>query len=259
MLRHFNTIFRNLNIAFRHLLAVCLVFTVCQPAWAADTIETWDQGAADFEIYFGTDEIGGPASEHKISSTALMGWGLAERFSAFMSLGTESDSFLNNSEGELDFGFFGTPLDTKNVDLDLGFILKLAGPGLSETTATPFFEINLDSARQENPYGIYLRGMIDISGTYTENQQPIRNVDMNFTLGTFYTLYPGQQLFLEYDATFKDEPDPEESSFENGSLALGYNLMLNETLELITEARLNIPLENEKTSVGFFVGLIATL
>jgi len=244
---------------FRYLISVSLIVLGILPCYGADTIETWDKGAADFEVYLGADALGAAVENQEINSVAVLGWGVAERFSAYMATGFTADSYLNNAEPELSLGFFGTPLESEHVDLDLGLNMSVGGPGFSEATANPFFELNLDRQKEMDTWGAYLRGGAEIHGTPPSGDSVERVIDLNITCGTYYCLHAGHQILLEYDFSFMEKTDPGQGSFENGALALGYNVLLNESLELITEARLNIPRDDEKITSGFFAGLIATL
>ena len=68
-----------------------------------------------------------------------------------------------------------------------------------------------------------------------------------------------RQLVLEYDITLHDRPEPGTPDVERGALALGYNVLLSDSLELITEARLDVPQFNESATLGLVVGVIPAL
>jgi len=242
----------------RSIVVVGLLFTTL-PAFAADTIETWGPGAADFEVYSGMSGLGAAEAQQSITGTAVMGWGVAEKFSAYMATSLAADSYLANTETTLEFGVFGTPLDSEHVDLDLGLAMKAAGPGLSQTVVAPFWEVNLDKVADLAAYGMYVRGMTEIFGTKTDCNKPARSFDVNLTLGSYYSVSPRQQLLLEYEVTIHEDPDAGDAELKAGVAHVGYNVLLNDTLELITDVHFDIPHGDEKSSVGFFVGIIATL
>jgi len=66
-------------------------------------------------------------------------------------------------------------------------------------------------------------------------------------------------VLVRYDAIVVVDPEPEQRDLEVGGLSLGYNLTLDEHLELIHEVSLDIPQEDEELGVGFRLGVIARL
>jgi hypothetical protein len=79
------------------------------------------------------------------------------------------------------------------------------------------------------------------------------------TVGAYWSLDERRQLLIEFDATAHDHAEGPESGYEVGGVAVGYNVMLHDTLELINQVRIDLPQSGEKAATGFMVGLIATL
>nr|MEE4269100.1 hypothetical protein [Candidatus Krumholzibacteria bacterium] len=236
-----------------------LIMAVAQSGLAADTLETWDHGAGNFEMYSGFGGLGNDAESQSVDSSLLIGWGVADRFSSYLSTSLSSNGYLTSAESELNLGAFGTLHDSDHLDFDLGLDMIVSGPGMTEASVVPAFEINLDRTPDLGSYGLYLRGAAILAGAQYGEDELRRHVDLGLTVGTYYTLSAHQQVLLEYDITVHDEPEPGIPDVERGALALGYNALLHDNLELISEARLNIPQGDEDVEFGFTLGIIATL
>ncbi len=245
-------------MAYRFLVVVGLLL-LALPVVAADTIETWDQGAANFEVYSGAGGLGAAEADQSIFGAAVLGWGVAERFSAYLATTLSADSFLANSETTLGFGVFGTPLDSEHVDLDIGLGMAATGPGLSQAVVAPFWEVNLDQLADLGSYGMYLRGVTEVFGTKTACNKPSRSFDVHLTLGSYYSVNSQRQWFLEYEVTIHEDPRAGDSELKAGLVHVGYNALLNDNLELITDVQVDIPYGDEDATLGFFVGIVATI
>lgn len=240
-------------------LAGLIVLLLAVPAAAIDTIETWAAGDGNLELYSGIDGVGHSGADQALAGAMLMGWGVTNRFAAYLATAMESDGYFTDAETELNLGVFGTPLDTDHVDVDLLLDMRVSGHGMNDAFVVPAAELNLDRDPDLGSYGVFLRGGAEIGGTEDANGHRSRHVDLGFDLGAYYSLSPDHQLLVRYDATVHDKADPEKSGFEHGSVALGYNALLGDTVELITEAGMGIAQAGTASSLGFMVGFIATL
>lgn len=236
-------------------------------ALAADTTETFGQGATDFELYAGFEGIGLKKYERAVTTEALAGFGFQERWSGYLTLGSAANDRFSGATGEFGLGTFATVLDSDHLDLDL-----FLGSTYGEATmaVAPAFELNLDARPDLAAYGMYLRGaevlngrdaaLDDSSATETEEQHEF-TPSTELTLGAYLTIKEGQQLLLEYDMAFHHgdlgpEPPPRN---EVGGLVLGYNRQVLDNIELVTQAGLDIPNKGEKASGSVSVGIIATM
>lgn len=240
------------------LFLVSLVLCVGN-ALGADTVETWEVGAGNFELFSEFQGVGSTAPDQGVASAMLMGWGVANRFSAFAATGVSAAGNLSSAEAEIVLGAFGTPYDSDHLDFDLGLDMIASGPGLKEALIVPAFEINLDRTPDLSSVGLYLRGAAEIAGGEFGGDEVHRHVDLAFTLGSYFTLSPSQQILLQYNLTVHDEPEPGIPDVERGALALGYNAMLSDILELVSEVWLDIPQDDEDAHLGLKVGIIAAL
>ena len=244
----------------RWLVAIiCLLTILTRPADAADTLETWNTGAGNFELYSAVDGVGETVADQAVAGAMVMGWGVANRFSAYLATVMSADGYLTGAETQINLGAFGTPVDTDHFDIDLLLDMRVEGSGMNEAVIMPAVELNLDRAPDLAAYGLYFRGSAEIAGRETELGQPERHVDLGLTLGTYFSLSQRHQLLLQYDATVHDNPGPETRKFEHGAVALGYNALLGDNLELITETKVGIVQGDGQGAVGFMVGFIATL
>ncbi len=247
------------------LLLAGLATVAPTSALAADTTEVFDVGATDFEAYLGFDGLGLGEYEKTIWAEVLLGLGVMESFSGYVAAAGESNEAFGNGGGSVCFGIFGTPVDTDHFDLDL-FLDAGHAPG--EFALTPAVEINLDAEPDLALFGFYLRAEEALTGrddsepddlstpaVDESNEQYTLTPSTGLTAGAYWTLGEIHQLLLEYDMAFHHE----QGETELGAVALGYNLMIFEPLELITQLSFDIPNSGEDASLGLMVGLIGTM
>ncbi len=88
-----------------------------------------------------------------------------------------------------------------------------------------------------------------IGGATNEGFQLATEIDV----GTYFTIAETHQILLGYSMDLIHKPEWE---FAAGPLALGYNVMLNDKTELITELDFNIPAADADFTMGISAGLI---
>lgn len=224
---------------------------------AADTVEVFEAGVGNLELYGGFDGIGCGADDQCAMGDMLLGWGLTPRFSAYLGTTMQANGYLAGGETEWAFGALGTLRDGDHLDLDVTLDLRTVGSPDGRFTVSPGFELNLDRAPDLAAYGVYLRGGVSIAGEQADTG-PRRATDLVVTLGTYLSLSPDAQLLLEVDAAEVDEFGGGHA-WEYGAVALGYNVTLGPTLELVNQVTIDIPQDGETSSLGFMVGVIAAL
>jgi len=237
-------------------------------ARGADTIETFDIGSTDLEYYLGLDGIGLGAGERTVSSAVVLGYGIVDRFSGYLSATMQSDDQFGQGLAGLSMGVFGTPLDTRHFDLDLMLDSGISGAGLSEFSLTPGIEINIDASPDHASWGTYLRTGMPIyggsshGGPHHTDLSDAGRMKRTFSLclnpGAYVTVASGHMLFLEYDMSVHYRK-VDGRSWDSGGLALGYNAALWDSIELISQLYLDLPQDDERFSAGVFIGFIATL
>lgn len=240
-----------------------LVTAVCSPAMAADTVETWDVGATDVEFYGGFDGLGPQDGERGLYGDILLGYGLAERFSAYLGTTLSASEHFTDGNADVYLGIFGTPLDTDHFDLDLFLDIGAGGDGFDEFTLTPSTELNFDLKPDVGLWGFYLRAGVPIYGRLEQaddgKPQHRRAAELQLNPGTYLTIAPRHQIFVEYDMALHPEAGEDEHAVDIGGVTLGYNVVIADPIELITQIYIDIPQADEQASVGLMVGFIATL
>ena len=233
------------------------------PVRAADTVETWDPGATEVEFYLGYDGIGLAWPGQTVFADLLLGYGIVDRFSAYLGVSLQGDGSLGNGEAGVYTGVFGTAVDTDHFDLDFLLNFGVGGAGLSELLVLPAAELNFDLDPQRRSFGAYLRVGVPVHGENRDSEASddggYRTVfDVVLNPGIYVTFAERHQLLLEYNMAFHVQ------SFEAhrvslGGVALGYNVVLSERIELITQIYLHVPQFDDPASVGFMTGFVATL
>lgn len=237
-----------------------------RPAFAADTIETWDVGATDLDFYLGVDGIGRPKHERETFADMMLGYGLIKRLSAYFGTTLQCNEYLGDGSGTIYMGMFGTLAETNHFDLDLFLDVRLGGDAFSELQVTPQVELNFDLDPQMRSWGVYLRAGIPIYGqkilasTNSGDLKYRTNIGFATTLGTYWTVSQGHQILLEYDMGIHPKPNTNsETETEIGGVALGYNVRVHDSIELINQIHIDIPQEGEPVAAGIMIGMIATM
>ncbi len=268
----------------KNFLPVCIAILLLwgvgmpgNPSHALDTLEPFDIGLSDFEAYAAFVGAGKPEPERGISADTLLGIGITKRFSGQVYGGGESNQKFTEGSGFFGFGVFGTPVDTDHFDMDIGMNITIGGLGTGEPgpadhfqaqfTFTPYVELNLDSDPEMNGYGLFLVVEETLGGRdesrFNDLNEEIR--DFTLTPGTalllagYYRVAEIHELLLGYEMAFDYDAPEGEKTVDVGGIALGYNVILTDAVELITEVYFDIPQPGEYFGVDFMVGFIATL
>lgn len=226
-----------------------------EPCRAADTVEPFDPGVSDFEMYAGYYGIGRESKERRLGIEAVLGAGVTTRFSAYVVAGLGAVEDLSEPEAFLGAGVFGSPLDTEIFDLDLLLGIALDGKALSCFHVLPGLEMNLDFSR----FGFYLRAGAHVWGEPApdENQDADTSTTAAVFLnpGAYLTVREKHQLLIEYDMGILPAED---SPVEIGGIALGYNLAVSDVIELINQVYMSIPYDGAPFFVGLSTGFVAS-
>jgi hypothetical protein len=247
---------------------------------ALDTLEPFDIGVSDFEGYFSYLGAGKQEPDRGFNAEFLLGIGILNRLSGQIYGGGDSNENLTEATGSLGFGLFGTLVDTDHLDLDLGVNFTIgnlgaggegpAGHSQAEFTVEPCLEVNLDSDPDMNGYGLFLVVESTLGGqdnSYippgTPTPEEIRAFRITPGTGLLLAGYwrPAErhEILLGYDMSFNHNARAGERVTDVGGISLGYNVILADPLELITEVYFDIPQDDENFGVDVMVGFIATL
>ena len=254
------------SIVFVLLVAgACLLNAAPRPVLAADTVETWGVGATDVDFYLGLDGIGLGKYEKTVFGDIMLGYGLVERFSAYFGTTLQANEYFSDGFANVYMGIFGTPVETDHFDLDLFLDVSLGGPYFDEFAMSPSLELNVDLDPEMRSWGAYLRVPFPVQGRKIQpDEHPdSERFDVSFslvaTLGAYYTVADGHQILVEYDTRFHPDPEAQERQIDVGTIALGYNVVLVEAIELINHFYLDIPQDDKTTALGVMIGIITTM
>ena len=255
------------NALLTGLSFACL--SIAHAAKAADTCETFDLGATDFEFYLGYDGIALEKYEGVVSGEVVLGYGFMDGFSGYLAAAGAANEYFTKGSSGLAFGIFGTVVDTDHFDLDL---FLHGGFAADEFGLTPALELNFDLEPDLALWGMYLRVEQALAGRdeSTEDDPATADVDESsaryvfasstgLTVGSYYTVAENHQLLLEYDMSFAHNPTAGEDTMEIGGVALGYNVMLTDSIEMINQVTFDIPRSGEDFAVGVSTGIIVTM
>ena len=171
-----------------------------------------------------------------------------------MGFSFSSNGYLTAADSDFSLTLLSTVLDTEKFDLDL---MLSAGTG----SISPGLELNFDPTEI---FGIYLRVGASIYGgdkTVTDPEDDPWEVDfsLNLTPGVYLNVKEGHQLLLEasFDLGWCDEAD-HSGNLDLWSVALGYNFMVTEKIEIVTEVKTFHP-DGGDQEFGIGFGVIASL
>jgi len=235
----------NKLLNYSSFLGIMMFFPV--KGHALDTTEPFEIGFSDFEMSVGFGGIGLYKGNHSLEWEGTIGVGLIEKVSASFSYAMESNEYLDRSVDELGLELFFTALDSRNFDIDVygGF-----GTGGCFGLGT---ELNLEL----NDFGLQL-----IVDEGIENQDGAAD-KLLFTTGiepmAYYSINEEMQVLTALDFSISFNRPASERALDIGAVSLGFNIVLSDAIELLTEIGLDIPRESEKLSAGMAVRFIATL
>lgn len=235
-------------------LAAALVLGVSR-ASGADTVELFDKGPTDLEFYAGVDGLGQGAEARSFGAEWVLGFGLTERLSAYLSGTHAANADLARTEHSEHLGLFSTISDGPHVDCDLGIELGADG---SAAAGGAFIELNLDREPDLAATGLYVRLGAELYGRGPEEQGPSPGTALSAVVGGYVTLASVHQILLELDGIWHPRPGPGEARRDPGAARIGYNVTVADSLELINEVAVDVPLSDETWAWGGFTGFIAT-
>lgn len=230
--------------------AVAALASVPGNAFAADTLEGLDVGEVGLEAYQSLENFRGGTKDLAVGHEIYLGVGVHRYLTAQVGLALSTNGRLEEGEGSFSFTLISTVLDTDRFDLDLslGFDGGLV-PGL---------ELNLDFTES---LGVYLRASASISGRWSsasEGKELRTDEELSVIPGIVWTVGKGRQLFLEGGLEFlwSDEEDVS-GDLSLWSVAVGYNFMVTDGLEVVTEAKTFRP-DGGEQEFALCAGVIAS-
>lgn len=214
-------------------------------AFAADTTEPLDPGAIEFDPEFTIDNIrdGKPS----VGGGIAFAMGAFEGLTLSGAIGFGSD--LGLVGGGLSAGVNVTygAVDTDNFDLDVMMDLEYDG-GFG---ITPSVELNYDLRPDQELWGLYLRAGLPIYGGFDgeellDDDHVVADVGLSLTLGTYLTFGEIFQVLLEGGFTVENLAQKAgDTALVEPVLSLGFNVVVNDNFELITDFSINLPAPDE--------------
>ncbi len=249
-------------VSFKLVISSLVTLGIAIPAVAVDTVEVWDVGATDMELYFGSAGLGAPPAERESMFDMLIGYGITERFSAYFGTTMTADGNLAAGGNEQSVGAFANLRDGEVVDLDL--MLNIGSDGENGMSVQPACEVNFDLEPGLGQAGFYTRlglnrsprGAVGKAGVYRAVGV---DSDVELVFGGYRNVSSNGQLLLEFDLVRHDSPHHGENNWEIGGLALGYNFTVAGAVEMIAELSHDLPQHGEHRTWGLSVGFISTL
>lgn len=221
-------------------LYVLLLLTLA--AHALDTTEPFDVGFTDNEAYVTLGALGS-GGELSIESEYLIGIGITDRLSSSLAVGTATNHYLASSEWVVGAGLFLNLIESNLFKLDIAAGLSTTGDFAIGS------EVNLDFER----FGVQLtveEGFANAATSPTE-------VDLTTGIAplVYGSLSGSAQVLAAVDFAIAHSGD----GLDIGSAALGYNQVISDTIELITELSLDIPQDSESVTGAVSIGFVATI
>ena len=244
------------------LAASSLLLAMAPRAQAADTLEPFALGFSDGEMYLGADGLGPRGASRGVFAEAALGYGLADRLSAWVLWDLFADEHLGGGDGAMSFTIYGNALQAGPLGVDLMLEVGAGDPGFGQMFVHPGLELNLDAAPNQASWGFFLNAGLVLGGPDPAVSEPTRGLTGSLLVapGLYWTVAPGHQLLAQIDVNCALTEQTGGARWDVGSLALGYNVTLGEVVELITEVSLDLPTRSgERTSLGFMVGFLATM
>jgi hypothetical protein len=236
------------------LLALCLLLL---PS-TASALDTWEGygplgAGADVYLFGGVDPTGGPKGEPKGHLGGLLngylGLGPITIYGTF-ELTADPAAGIDLVGGGP--GFWASTVDTAVFDLDLGFEFLFLGPDAAMFTPTPWIELNVDFAPDQAMTGLFARIDAPIYVTPHDGAEPTVAVDIEWTVGAYFTIAKKHQILAAWRNT---QPVTPAAEFSPGEIAVGWNPQIVPMLALITEIAIGIPLEDELPPFSAVLGL----
>lgn len=243
------------RLAHAALVAAALLASSLWPraeARAADTVETFDPGLSNLELYLVYDGLTRSRRKRSLGLEWVAGYGIVPAFSVYVGARMQTVFAPVDLGGELMLGVLATPLDTRHFDLDLG--LDLSGPEPAQLSAAPNIELNFDAEDQLARWGTYARASLPVhGGGRLAGSRPTVAVDLELTFGAYSSVARGHQILLEHRLVVPAMSTP------GSGLALGYNVVCSEVFELLTEASVTFVDGYRLPDVAVLVGFVATV
>ena len=210
-------------------------------SYALDTTEAFDPGFSDVEVYMCYQGLDSSSELSLVSSGFLLGIGVTETFSASLSYSNEADGYLANAEDCTSIGLFWTAAANETYQLDF-FVSSGTGGNLA---------LGIESNIDFSNWGFQTQIEESIGNEGTDS----RSLSTRLQPLLYYRLCSGVELLSAVDFEYSED-ETGENSFDYSSVALGVNIPVTESVELISEFDL-INIGDDETAAAVSVGFVA--
>ena len=207
----------------------------------------------------GYDGLGRTQDDRSLGLEMMPGYGITDRLSVYLGVAVTALETMEAAEAGTYLGMFFTAVESEHFDLDIAADFFAEGPGLSTFGFYPYLELNLDSNNEMSGLGAFARVGAALAGNGEEGWQDTFGVGLEFTLGAYVTIASDHMLVLEVGAEANPMAGDDEVSGRVSSTALGYNVVLSDLAELITEVGVGLPTGGEEISASVTLGVIFTI
>ncbi|MBN2343211.1 MAG: hypothetical protein JXX29_04230 [Deltaproteobacteria bacterium] len=242
--------------------SVAMIFFIAVPekGHTADTVEPFEKGAIDFELYTGVAGTGLELYEYSMFGEVVFGYGIWDQLSGYIGIVVDSNSDIADEGAVVALGILGTIVDTRFFDGDLIWETSFERKAY---TMSSLVELNVDLHPQQKTVGSYLRSGIALCRQYPQYDfTTVGEYRDEFQLvglwGVYATLGDGYQIFFEYDLVLHTVASPLESSIEVGGVAVGVNVAVHDRIKFINQVYLDIPQSPESLAAEISTGMVAT-
>lgn len=202
-----------------------------------DTTEPFDPGFSDNEFYLSFSGQG-----RELGAEYVLGVGVTERLSTVFSFLTTTNHYFDHAGTEFGAGLFLNTVDTDlfKLDFSLGMSSE-GGVGIGTELNFDFERVGIQLGVEE---GIAVNADVATETDFTTAVAPL----------VYFSINDQLQLLSAFDIEF---PNHEEVGI--GGAGLGFNAVLSEAIELISEVGFDISEYDEIFLLRFSLGFVATV
>ncbi|MBD3370394.1 hypothetical protein GF402_08555 [Candidatus Fermentibacteria bacterium] len=213
-------------------------------ATCLDTTEPFDPGDSDWEMYSAMSGLGdnGGAGQREMQFECLIGAGITPAFSASFSYAHSENGYLAPTGDEIGLGLFVTAAEGEDAALDVFGSVATGG--------------SIAFGSELNLYLGHAGAQLIIEESFVNDPAEPQSTASSTLLSPMVHYRPSggsMELLAALDVAYSEEET------ETGPVSGGVNVLLSESVELITQLAVEIPGEGEETTFGLACGFVATL
>lgn len=220
-------------------LVMAIIVSTTFGSMALDTTEPFDKGFSNNEFYVCFGGVGLDSGDRFVGAEYVIGAGINDRLGTIFSLAVESNEYFNNASLGGALGLYINVLDKEIPKLD--FMISFSSEGVLVLSSEINFDFKLVGFQLTIEEALENGGSLKLSPSTGLAPQVYFNIGEKL------------QILAAIDFTFSRDHS------EIGSTVLGFNAVLNDVVELITELSFDIPQNGERFSSNVGIGFVATI